>query len=81
MCGIFGFTGLPQPGLLDLMLKNICHRGPDDNGFYQDTGLWMGMARLAIIDLEGGRQPIANEDLTVWTIFNGEVYNFLELRG
>ena len=56
------------------------HRGPDDEGVYLDGGVGLGMRRLSIIDLEGGHQPIANEDGTVWVVFNGEIYNYRELR-
>jgi len=80
MCGIFGYTGKEIPGLLDQMLVRIRHRGPDDQGFYSDPKVSMGMARLAVIDLTGGRQPMANEDERIWVIFNGEIFNFVELR-
>lgn len=80
MCGIFGFTGPKVSGLPEKMLASIRHRGPDDSGQYSDADLSMGMARLAIIDLKGGRQPISNADESVWVVFNGEVYNFIELR-
>ena len=80
MCGIFGYTGKEIPGLLDQMLARVRHRGPDDQGFYSDPKVSMGMARLAVIDLTGGRQPMANEDGRIWVIFNGEIYNFVEIR-
>ena len=63
------------------MCDTIRHRGPDDQGVYADGPAGLGMRRLSIIDLETGRQPIHNEDETVWIVFNGEIYNFHELRG
>jgi asparagine synthase (glutamine-hydrolysing) len=62
------------------MCQSIVHRGPDDEGIYVHKGVGLGMRRLSIIDLPGGRQPIHNEDETIWVVFNGEVYNFRELR-
>jgi asparagine synthase (glutamine-hydrolysing) len=65
-------------------IRSMCgamvHRGPDDEGVYLDHGVGLGMRRLSIIDLEGGQQPVSNEDQTVWVVFNGEIYNFRELR-
>ncbi|RCK81519.1 MAG: Asparagine synthetase [glutamine-hydrolyzing] [Candidatus Ozemobacter sibiricus] len=81
MCGIAGFHG--PGGLEDLqaMLAALAHRGPDDAGTYVASPLYLGHRRLSIIDLsEQGRQPMANEDGTVWLVFNGEVYNFPVLR-
>jgi len=62
------------------MCKAIRHRGPDEEGFYLDGSTGLAMSRLAIIDLKGGQQPISNEDQTAWIIFNGEIYNYRELR-
>ena len=62
------------------MCQTIVHRGPDDEGVYARGPAGLGMRRLSIIDLSGGRQPIHNEDETIWVVFNGEIYNFLELR-
>lgn len=62
------------------MVASLHHRGPDHRGFYECQRLAMGMARLAVIDLAGGNQPIANEDETVWVVMNGEIYNFAEIR-
>jgi asparagine synthase (glutamine-hydrolysing) len=62
------------------MAAAIRHRGPDDEGFYFKENVAMGMRRLSIIDLATGRQPISNEDGSVWVVFNGEIYNFPELR-
>jgi len=83
MCGICGFVGLNDEPLLRRMTRRLVHRGPDDEGFYfdgSDRGVGLGMRRLSIIDLAGGHQPIANEDHTVWVVFNGEIYNYRELR-
>ena len=63
------------------MCEAIVHRGPDDEGIFVKTGVGLGMRRLSIIDLAGGHQPVFNEDNTIWIVFNGEIYNFLELRG
>src|SRR5438309_1613064 len=62
------------------MCQTIVHRGPDDEGIYAKGPVGLGMRRLSIIDLSGGRQPIHNEDSSIWVVFNGEIYNFPELR-
>src|SRR5438309_6813425 len=62
------------------MCRTIVHRGPDDEGVYAQGPVGLGMRRLSIIDLAGGKQPIHNEDRTIWVVFNGEIYNFPELR-
>ena len=62
------------------MCETIVHRGPDDEGIYAEGGVGLGMRRLSIIDVAGGHQPVHNEDETVWIVFNGEIYNFPELR-
>src|SRR5437764_3801671 len=84
MCGICGFInqdGAPADReILRAMADTIRHRGPDDEGFLVDGPVALGMRRLSIIDLAGGHQPIANEDGTAWIVFNGELYNFPELR-
>jgi asparagine synthase (glutamine-hydrolysing) len=80
MCGIAGFAGSLNPSLLREMARRLAHRGPDDEGFYLDEGVGLAARRLAIIDLEGGRQPMTNEDGTLWLVFNGEIYNYRELR-
>src|SRR5262249_10013126 len=86
MCGIAGqidngtFTADERRAVLSRMCGVIEHRGPDDEGFYIDGGAALGMRRLAIIDLNTGHQPISNEDGTVWIVFNGEIYNYRELR-
>ena len=69
-----------QTDALEWMCQRIKHRGPDDQGIFTDHNFGMGMRRLSIIDLETGKQPIHNEDESVWVILNGEIYNFLELR-
>ncbi|PWU00472.1 MAG: asparagine synthetase B, partial [Terriglobia bacterium] len=83
MCGIAGYVLLEGPAELArvrAMCDRIRHRGPDDEGFYIDRGCALGMRRLSIIDLGGGHQPIANEEESVWVVFNGEIYNYQELR-
>src|SRR5204863_6822020 len=62
------------------MTDVIVHRGPDDSGMYTSPGIGLSMRRLSIIDVEGGHQPISNEDGTVHLVFNGEIYNFRALR-
>ncbi|HEV8699857.1 MAG TPA: asparagine synthase (glutamine-hydrolyzing), partial [Candidatus Polarisedimenticolia bacterium] len=62
------------------MTDALVHRGPDDEGFHVQAGVALGMRRLSIIDLQTGHQPISNEDGSIWVVFNGEVYNYLELR-
>lgn len=82
MCGIYGFAGFQEEGLLDKMGRVIRHRGPDDEGYFfakEGRPFAMGMRRLAIIDLSGGRQPIFSEDRMVVVIQNGEIYNYVEL--
>ncbi|MBI3622346.1 MAG: asparagine synthase (glutamine-hydrolyzing) [Nitrospirae bacterium] len=80
MCGICGFVGLHDGALLSRMTQRLVHRGPDDEGSYLEGTTGLAMRRLSIIDLTGGHQPIANEDGTVRIIFNGEIYNYRELR-
>ena len=84
MCGIAGIVDLGggpiAPGELRRMCDVMRHRGPDDEGIYLGAGAGLGMRRLSIIDLDTGRQPIHNEDKTVWVVLNGEIYNFRELR-
>jgi asparagine synthase (glutamine-hydrolysing) len=87
MCGIAGMIE-PQSSmsrgerrdLIGRMCRAIEHRGPDDEGFHIDGGVALGMRRLSIIDLFTGHQPISNEDGSIWIVFNGEIYNFRELR-
>ncbi len=82
ICGIFRRQGLhpEDKEKVSLMTGALIHRGPDEDGFYDDEFIALGMRRLKIIDLVTGRQPIANEDKTIWTIYNGEIYNFPQLR-
>ena len=83
MCGIAGFylrEGVASVSAVRAMCDQIRHRGPDDEGYYVDGGCAIGMRRLSIIDLSTGHQPIANEDESVWVVFNGEIYNYQELR-
>ena len=83
MCGIAGFWLHDAPASLETvraMCDQIRYRGPDDEGFHLDGGCALGMRRLSIIDLATGHQPISNEDGSVWIVFNGEIYNFQELR-
>jgi asparagine synthase (glutamine-hydrolysing) len=82
ICGVFNFgTGEPaDPVALKRATDAMVHRGPDDEGFHLDGALGLGNRRLSIIDLPGGHQPIANEDESVWITFNGEIYNYRDLR-
>jgi asparagine synthase (glutamine-hydrolysing) len=84
MCGIVGVVrndGLDvDRDLVARMCAAIRHRGPDDDGFYFNPAVGLGMRRLSIIDVKGGQQPIHNQDRTAWIVFNGEIYNYLELR-
>ncbi len=85
MCGIAGILNIspgnrPAEPELSAMIRMLEHRGPDGFGFYADDKLGLAHARLSIIDLEGGWQPIHNEDKTVWVVFNGEIFNYIELR-
>ena len=83
MCGIAGITdkriGKPTE-TIEEMVRCIAHRGPDDDGFYIDKDVALGMRRLAIIDLERGKQPIQSDDERFTLVFNGEIYNYLELK-
>ncbi len=85
MCGIVGIihpeiSRSVDPEILRLMNSTLKHRGPDDEGYWIKQNVGLGMRRLAIIDLAGGHQPLSNETKDIWTVFNGEIYNFLELR-
>ena len=79
-CGICGFVGLSDKGLLRSMCEAIRHRGPDDTDFFLDENVGLGIDRLKIIDLVSGDQPIHNEDETIWVVFNGEIYNYIEMK-
>jgi len=82
MCGIAGIVSADRPDvqLVRSMCDELAHRGPDGSGFHADDRAALGMRRLAIIDVAGGQQPVYNENRTVAAVFNGEIYNFAELR-
>ncbi len=80
MCGIAGYVGFDDVALLRAMGASLSHRGPDDAGFYTAPGIGLAHRRLSVIDLKSGHQPMANEDQTVWIVFNGEIYNYEALR-
>src|SRR6201987_1505766 len=85
MCGIAGIVDTTSGAHVDeltvhRMCEKIVHRGPDDEGLFVKGGIGLGMRRLSIIDLAGGHQPVFNEDRTAWIVYNGEIYNFQELR-
>jgi asparagine synthase (glutamine-hydrolysing) len=85
MCGIAGMAQTHPDGSIDSaaihrMCQAIVHRGPDDEGIFVKAGVGLGMRRLSIIDIAGGHQPVFNEDKSIWIVFNGEIYNFPELR-
>ena len=84
MCGIFGFYGIEDTdgNLLTKMGTILCHRGPDGCGYYRDTNkkIHLGCRRLSIIDIKGSNQPVTNENNSIITVCNGEVYNYVELR-
>src|SRR6266496_2083031 len=82
MCGIAGYVGDQVPGKLEAMAGRMVHRGPDDDGFFHDAGdrVHLCMRRLSIVDLALGKQPKFNADRTIAVVFNGEIYNYLELR-
>ena len=85
MCGIAGILSdhplsEGQADLLRRMARVLSHRGPDGEGFHTDGRIGLAHRRLSIIDLEGGSQPMCNEDGRVWVVFNGEIYNYLELK-
>jgi asparagine synthase (glutamine-hydrolysing) len=84
MCGIVGIVRNDKSDVDQALVAGMCaairHRGPDEDGFYFNGATGLGMRRLAIIDLKGGQQPIHNQDRTAWIVFNGEIYNYRELR-
>src|SRR4051794_7402047 len=85
MCGICGVVGTydaapVDPAVIERMNRTMTPRGPDQEGTYVSGAVGLGSRRLSIIDVEGGRQPISNEDRTTWIVFNGEIYNYRELR-
>ncbi|MBW2736137.1 MAG: asparagine synthetase B, partial [Deltaproteobacteria bacterium] len=84
MCGICGILNLQEasptsPELLRRMVGALHHRGPDARGGYRDGDVALGHSRLSIIDLEGGNQPLCNETRDIWVVFNGEIFNYVEL--
>ena len=85
MCGIYGqYNFRTERPIVEAEIREatrtIAHRGPDDEGFYVRGPLGLGFRRLSIIDLSGGHQPMSDPEESVWIIFNGEIYNFQELR-
>ena len=82
MCGFTGFISKKnkKEKIIKEMNDTIIHRGPDDEGYYVDSDIALGFRRLSIIDLKGGEQPIYNENKDLVINFNGEIYNFLELK-
>ena len=84
MCGIVGLVRNDGRAIDEALLTRMCeairHRGPDEDGFYVNGSVGLAMRRLAIIDLKSGQQPIHNQDRSSWIVFNGEIYNYLELR-
>ncbi len=86
MCGIAGaVSATRESNISEALVRHMCdqivYRGPDDEGLYVAEGAGLGMRRLSIIDLSGGHQPVFNEDRSAWIVFNGEIYNFPDLRG
>src|SRR5262252_3212293 len=82
ICGQFNFVE-EEPVYAETvirMARSIIHRGPDDEGYHFDSPLGFGFRRLSIIDLAGGHQPMSDSEEKVWVVFNGEIYNFKELR-
>ena len=84
MCGITGLLykdgTKPEKRLVQAMSRTLYHRGPDEEGYYFDSCIGFGIQRLKVIDLYTGTQPIHNEDKTIWTILNGEIYNYKDLK-
>ena len=82
MCGIAGYANGLDATLLEPLVRRLEHRGPDEAGTHWDPELRVGLAstRLAILDIERGRQPMSNEDGSLWIVFNGEIFNAPELR-
>lgn len=79
MCGICGTFNITDAELIKRMVTSLKHRGPDDSGVYIDDRVMLGNTRLSIIDIKGGKQPIHNEDESIWAVYNGEIYNYKQL--
>jgi asparagine synthase (glutamine-hydrolysing) len=79
MCGICGTAGFSNQGLLERMTRSMTHRGPDDEGYFLDNNVGLGIRRLSIIDLDTGHQPIHSENQNLCVVFNGEIYNYREI--
>ena len=85
MCGITGIVYFDkdrviEPDVLKKMSDSLFHRGPDDEGIFIRNNVGLGFRRLSIIDLSTGHQPLSNSEQTIWIVFNGEIYNFRELK-
>ena len=84
MCGIVGYIGVDgmvvEKGVIEKMCNSILSRGPDERGIFVERNVGLGVQRLSIIDLITGQQPMHNEDKRFWIVFNGEIYNFRELK-
>ncbi|HYM80067.1 MAG TPA: asparagine synthase (glutamine-hydrolyzing) [Candidatus Limnocylindria bacterium] len=84
MCGFAAYFdpegAIPESGWLAAAAENLAHRGPDDAGFLAESGIGLAFRRLSIVDLATGHQPLANEDGSIWIVFNGEIYNHTDLR-
>ncbi len=80
MCGICGIIGSSEEALVSRMLRRLVHRGPDEQGLHREGGVTLGARRLRVIDPAGGRQPVQNENGSVWAVLNGEIYNYRALR-
>ena len=87
MCGISGYWDITEEfnkekleNIVHIMNEQIRHRGPDEEGMYQKNSFCMGMRRLSIIDLQGGSQPVFNEDHSIAVVYNGEIYNYKRIR-
>ena len=84
MCGIAGILSRQAPPSsveqLAAMAASLSHRGPDEFGVYRDSSMGLAHARLSIIDISAGKQPLCNEDGSLWVVFNGEIFNYVELR-
>src|SRR5262245_19583077 len=82
ICGQYNFSSQRpvEPETIRRMATSMFHRGPDDEGFYLEGPLGLGFRRLSIIDLAGGHQPMSDPEGSVWVVFNGEIYNFPELK-